>query len=328
MYTRLINKATKAEVKISISKKGNKTEVSSHYYKWGKKDELLQNKYEIVFLGGLKEALDMFYALKLKRLKQNFAVLIEKDLGSKIAYSNQLVSKNKKPVKYYNHVGVEIEFISPYSRKALAQILKKTRIEKYVNLKEDVTLSPDFWGNSPNNKLEGFYAHELNILVKEHEITLLHEILEFLKVEAKARVNNTCGLHVHLDMRHRDVKDCYKNLVDAQDWMFKINPERKNYKYCKRNKIADFDKARDKYRDKDGYWNRFLAVNPHAYEKFKTLEVRVHKGSLDSAKIVSWVKFLIKVCDGKTEGGVKRVSGLQKRFKLTKTQVQYLQKET
>ena len=328
MYTRLENKLTKAEIKLSVNRKGKKIEVSSHYFKFDKRSQLIQNKFEVIYIGGLKEALDVFYQVKMKRIKQNFSIINERDLDNKIAEANTALRKNKKPVKHYNHVGIEIEFISPYTRKSLGQLIKGTKYQKYINLKEDPTINASFWGNSKQNKLKGFHPHEISLLVKEHELNVVEEILNFLKLEAFARVNKTCGLHVHLDMRHRIVEDSYKNLVDTQNWMYKINPDRINHKYCRKNRTYDFQTARDKYRDNDGYWNRFLAVNPHAYEKFKTLEVRVHKGSLDGDKIISWINFLIKVVDGKTEGSTERLPDLKKRFKLTKKQLEYLRQST
>jgi hypothetical protein len=33
-------------------------------------------------------------------------------------------------------------------------------------------------------------------------------------------------------------------------------------------------------------------VNPHAYDKYSTLEVRVHSGTLNAAKILNWVSLL------------------------------------
>ena len=316
MYS-LLENDFEQQVKISVKRNGNKFEVFQ--------TNLQTKTCEKKFSGNLKTAIDEFYSLKHKKIKQKFNVVRENDLNHQIAKKVPVFSK-KVPVTYDHHVGIEIEFVSPFSQKSIAQLLKGEDFQKHITLKKDRSVSKFYWGHNKNNKLVDYHGHEIVVLLKQSEIKKLHEIVSFLVIKAKAKINDSCGLHVHLDMRQRDVDSCYTKLVESQKWFFKMNPTRRDNKFCKMAKIKNFRTALRMYQTRDGFMSRFLAVNPHAYTLYKTLEVRVHQATLNSHKMVNWINFLIKIVDSKKTGPINNINQLQQRFNLSNRLVEYIQK--
>jgi len=96
-------------------------------------------------------------------------------------------------------------------------------------------------------------------------------------------VNKTCGLHVHLDVRHlekRQVRTIGMSIGEALPVLKYLVPaSRHDNNYCKIG-VSPFSG--------DRYW----AVNLTAYRKFKTIEVRLHSGSISFDKIKNWIEII------------------------------------
>lgn len=132
----------------------------------------------------------------------------------------------------------------------------------------------------------------------------LKRVLDVLN-EFSAYVNDTCGLHVHLDMRHvardfsgnqlnREVTKIGERIGACLPVLKHLVPEsRRSNTYCKLDvaKVTGGD--------------RYYAVNCTAFEKFKTIEVRLHSGTCDFKKISNWIE-LIRL--------ISRTSALDGRF--------------
>jgi len=105
---------------------------------------------------------------------------------------------------------------------------------------------------------------------------------------ANAEVNTTCGMHVHFDQRgvsQAMASKRAKRLIKALPALSKIvAPSRLGNQYCQRNEPIVLGRTfRHSY-------NRYRAINFRpAYRKHKTLEVRLHGGTLDFWKIIGWV---------------------------------------
>jgi hypothetical protein len=58
--------------------------------------------------------------------------------------------------------------------------------------------------------------------------------------------------------------------------------------------------------------NRYRAVNFTAFRKFKTLEIRLHSGTVDYTKIIAWIRLLelLFVLHGKPKGGAQGIAAL------------------
>lgn len=105
----------------------------------------------------------------------------------------------------------------------------------------------------------------------------------------EAQVNSTCGLHVHIDCRRRDPDLVFTRLYRALPWLYAVvSDDRRDNSYCRRNASPDMRDQRDRYR----------ALNGEAYDRHKTIEVRLHQGTVSAETIKHWVRLLLAVADG------------------------------
>lgn len=236
-----------------------------------------------------------------------------------------ILDREKYPISKENHVGIEIEFVSPYDSDDLSEMLigldlhfnchlgddgsideylpsKKVERPKFVHTCQSVDFDDwhhfcngcdeeDNWeiNNDPyDNDCTG---HELRILTTESELRdTLNRVAIFLK-KAKAEVNETCGLHVHLDMRTRKIDTCVNRFLAKQKQMHTmVDKKRLTSQYCKPLTKSEVKaKNYDKYRD----------INVRAYRNLGTLEIRLHEGCVNTTEIYNWTRYLIAIADNK-----------------------------
>lgn len=197
--------------------------------------------------------------------------------------ASDLILSNKRPYTNSKYVGVEIEMYSKYDRNQLNTELTKAGLGRNVSLITDSSIK-DYGDKHPL---------EVRILATERTVdSVLKRTLEVLK-KAEAEVNLSCGLHVHLDMRHRKVNKAFRNLINAQDMLFKFcHKSRSESRYCKKVLTTDFNRA---VKNRDHY----DAISADAYRKHKSLEIRMLEGSLDHDKITNWIKLLVGIVESK-----------------------------
>lgn len=211
------------------------------------------------------------------------------------------IKANKLPVfKDKNYLGIEVECLHSCSRGELEEMFIKARLHKNVQIVGDGSIVAD----------AGYNASEIRILVHEDEmeyvLTRIGKVLSSRKVDAYA--NRSCGLHVHLDARNRDVEKMYANLFRVQPILRLSQPQsRLTSTYCRENKDATFKACRR------GDNERYSVINTHAYDKQKSLEVRVHEGTTNVKDIINWCKFLTAVVskDIKFDKVINNVSELK-----------------
>jgi hypothetical protein len=120
---------------------------------------------------------------------------------------------------------------------------------------------------------------EFNLLLKrEYLEPRLYRFCEMLRSH---RVDKTCGLHIHLDMRGKTEAYVEKLAKKLDKWLVQLQEllpsSRRN------NNYAQFGFSRS---------DRYHAVNFTSFSKFRTLEIRVHSGTCDYTKILSWLRLL------------------------------------
>ena len=245
------------------------------------------------------------------------------ELQSKIS-ERQKINLEKKPhIKIKdNYVGVEIECVMKCSREDLANKLADAKLGSYVCVKGDGSISPT--DTHP-------VTCEITLLMKygmsEEIINRLDAVLKDKSVDAKA--NNSCGLHVHLDMRNRDVSKSYLNLFHSQTILLGMLPQtrrssfsRHAEQYCRRNDKDSFSEQQ-----KAG---RYYAINAQAYSKFKTLEVRVHSGTTNAKKIINWISLLTTVVDSMESPDVtfRSIENFSRFFNISSSIKEYVIKRT
>lgn len=220
----------------------------------------------------------------------------------------------KAPTTQKKYIGIEIEFCAPIKEEPFALKLFQRGIHKYAQLKQDGSLRPD--------KELKEYGFELAILLEETTykkgLKTITDLLREVKAVAKDR---RCGLHVHLDMRRRDKDLVYNNLVASQYALLSIvDPSRYNNEFCQ---TVTSRKIPTKFTG-DRH-ERYKTINAAAYYKFKTLEVRMHEGSVSYEEMTHWVDMLVKIANygKKLKDDVTELDILQKRFKFKKPLYNY-----
>lgn len=198
-------------------------------------------------------------------------------LAPHLATNNPMAPKKPRR-KDKNYIGIELEFnqVNGIGQATIADKLKKAGLARYVDVTTD-----------------GSCGWEVRVLLLEDEYEQpLIQILTVLN-EMGFPTNDQCGTHVHFDMRSRDVKVVYQNLFKTQKFLRKfLTRTRKYNRFCKMNKADTFDKQLS-------LGDRYYSLNVEAYSRHRTLEVRMHQGTLKSEELVPWISFLLRVMNYK-----------------------------
>lgn len=178
-----------------------------------------------------------------------------------------------------NYLGIEVEFISAVSPTNISVLVAAAGLADKINIGEDSSIDPDFIHSHDE------WGIEARILVKEKELkNILLEFNEIIK-HCYGYVNETCGLHVHIDMRNRDKKLCAAKLTLSQDLLFNIVPgHRKQNEYCERTMLDEVtgNTTTQKYK----------AINT---QPINTIEVRLHEGTTDMNAVINWCELLMGI---------------------------------
>ena len=129
-------------------------------------------------------------------------------------------------------------------------------------------------------------AIEFNLLVKRSELEMRLSRFTSL-IKGTHKVNRSCGLHVHLDMRGRTEDDVYKLAKKLNAWLYALRefvPESRRgvngeNNYCKFGVTKNPN-------------DRYHAVNFASFRRYRSLEIRLHSGTTDYTKIISWIRLL------------------------------------
>lgn len=206
-----------------------------------------------------------------------------------------IASQSKKPDERQkeNFVGIELEIACRVDHKILNKKMAEARLHMHTNCGTDGSIRPDHGD-------KGQHSVEVRILCKESEVAnIVNRTIAILKTkEVDAYVNSSCGLHVHVDARSRDVDHMYNNLVKSLPLLNQLVPSERvsgnaASKYCRQNETPDFKKGLGG--DSSGREIRYQAINPAAFNKQKTIEVRLHSGTVNAKKIINWVTILTSI---------------------------------
>ena len=151
---------------------------------------------------------------------------------------------------------------------------------------------------------------------------------------AGARVDKSCGIHVHHDandMKLEQIKRAVRIYKDSQQVINQFVPKsrRDGNEYCRawsEYDIAKLEQASD-LRQISNLVDRYRTINLNSYGKYGTIEIRQHGGSTEYHKIINWVVFgqaLIAAAKLNKTVDSTSVNGLLKSLKLTENQRQYL----
>jgi hypothetical protein len=124
--------------------------------------------------------------------------------------------------------------------------------------------------------------------------------------EAGAKVNGSCGLHVHVDGSTLNAQDVTQILMrysanqEFVDWFMPRN--RRNNRYCMpvASAVGDLDgwlnnlwQEETPVMEVARRWNRYSTVNLASWTRHGTLEFRQHAGSIGPEVVANWIQFCL-----------------------------------
>lgn len=222
------------------------------------------------------------------------------------------IHHDKQPPTQDKYVGVELEFISQCGEFEMKQYFIHNNLDKYVTIKSD--------GSVITNRNYRF-SYEIAVMAKEREIReIIFKVCSILK-NVKSMVNKSCGLHVHIDMRNRDKETIFHNLVTAQPILYAMNPaSRLTGSYSHPTRTKEFGHSDLRNGDRTG-------INPHAWQRHRTFEVRVHAGTLNPHKISNWIALLLQVVEKPVKvEDIKSLEDFREKFDPSKETMDYIEK--
>jgi hypothetical protein len=196
---------------------------------------------------------------------EQYLLKIESYLGNRII----------KPKIKDDHVGIEIEFIGPDD---LYIDLMMTILNK--GLDKNVVLG---WDGSIEVNVESTHTgYEIKIIDTEKNIfKTLKKVMNILSWY-DISVNESCGLHVHLDSRNKSQADMYDKLYNMKRILYRMVPfHRHDNGYCLEPYEQNYE---------IGCHDKGIEISKH-----DTIEVRLHHGTLSYDEIANWLKLLIKI---------------------------------
>ena len=127
----------------------------------------------------------------------------------------------------------------------------------------------------------------------------LEKVCEAL-AEYGARINKTCGLHIHFDAENFNLQ-CWKNLLENYhkleqtiDNFMPLSRRANNNNYCKGlgRDIEEIKSATSVVELTNVTRTRYTKINTQSYARHKTVEFRQHSGTTEFLKIKNWILFL------------------------------------
>ena len=236
---------------------------------------------------------------------------------------------------FNRNFGVEIEACN-CTRERLARELTAAGINVQVE-GYNHTDHTDHWKLVTDSSLSGNNTFELvsPILHGEQGLEELEKVCWVLDL-CNAKVNDTCGLHVHMDAAEFDLTT-WKNLIltykRLEGVIDNFMPHsRRNNRYCKA--LTAITENSIKHARNIGdlraafFHNRYHKVNLEAYARHRTVEFRQHGGSTNFTKMSAWIHFLAKMITFAKQGQVNAGTTLQNIPFLTESEKLYLKIRT
>lgn len=115
---------------------------------------------------------------------------------------------------------------------------------------------------------------------------------------AGARINRSCGLHVHIEARDLNTAEIANTCIryarhEADiDAIMPRSRRGNDNRYCASLRRASFTGSTVAAMIRQMPQRRYHKVNLEAYIKYGTIEFRQHSGTTEPTKIINWVRFL------------------------------------
>lgn len=197
--------------------------------------------------------------------------------------------------------GVEIELIEPDSlaiERALTNIGVPLRHRDY----QSTVGQGRSWELKPDGSVDGEGLELVSPkLYGAAGLETLEKVLAAIN-SAGARVDRSCGVHIHIDFRSKtftQVKNAVLPIIRAQQAFFAMcAPSRRSNSYCDewdRNSIRALERVAAL--GQLSFLGPRGIVNVMSYPRHGSIEFRSHGGSTNYKKIATWIRLLQKACD-------------------------------
>ena len=220
--------------------------------------------------------------------------------------------------------GVEVECLFPPRHQNIHNVnamLQAAGLNKW-KAEHDGSLRPN-----PGSRYFGVEIKTSPYITGEEAEAEIERLGAFLK-SAGAKVNKSCGVHVHVGARQMTAKEIAKVVAGYAKWQGQImqvlSPSRHSNHFCKplgqaqrvynystnqyeargglpelleklakANTVEEVAKAANGGVGSGRYpTERYYSVNLQAYWRLGTIEFRQHQGTVEAAKLWGWVRFL------------------------------------
>lgn len=236
---------------------------------------------------------------------------------------------------FNRNFGIEIEAYN-CTRERLARELNaagiRVQVEGYNH-----TDHADHWKLVTDSSLSGNDTFELvsPILHGEQGIEELEKVCWVLDL-CNAKVNDSCGIHVHIDAAEFDLQT-WKNLIITYKRLEKVidnfmPQSRRDNRYCQAlttisettiNRASNIGELRAAFD-----YDRYHKINLEAYVRHRTVEFRQHGGSINFTKMSAWIHFLAKMITFAKQSKVQNNTTLQNVPFLTESEKLYFRLRT
>lgn len=146
----------------------------------------------------------------------------------------------------------------------------------------------------------------------------------------EAKVNRSCGLHVHVGAeKMSDEHYCrlvrnYQRIEKVIDSFMPISRRADNSRWCHTLEGIDFSECETKSDILRAMnYDRYYKVNAVAYSRHKTIEFRQHSGTTDYEKISNWVLFLAKLVEYSYKHGIAYCNSIEELPFLKESEKEY-----
>lgn len=148
--------------------------------------------------------------------------------------------------------------------------------------------------------------------------------------EVNAKVNVSCGLHIHIgaanmkDAHYIRIVRNYQKIEKVIDTFMPESRRGNNSRWRRSLQDKDFAFCTTKRDVRCAMsFDRYFKVNAEAYDRHRTIEFRQHSGTTDYVKISNWILFLAKLVEYSLKHEITTCCCIEEIPFLTDEQKQY-----
>jgi hypothetical protein len=254
------------------------------------------------------------------------------ELIAEVATINSVTEISREYAITNRTYGVEME-VTEIDHETVTAALRAAGIETSDEYSHYNHETPRSWKVMSDSSIRGQGCEIVSpILRGEAGMATLETVCNAL-VAAGAKINKSCGLHVHIGTDDLNV-EAVRNIVKSYQNNYALissfmAPSRVNNSYCKpydSYDIANFENCTTIEQLSERSDSRYHTVNLEAYTRHGTVEFRQHQGSVEFAKISNWVRFVLALAEtAKTESmsAKSNVEELVRSLGLNETSINY-----